>query len=650
MNSIINEALSKAYKQSIDKIKLHLIEKQGLNSLEATYITEFYTAVKELNLFASKYFKEFDYDGELFDLNNIQKFAKYPEAFYDIVMLVMHSDTLLDNLDVSFDGLTVKLSKKEVLDKKVETYGQSTIFDDYKVAEDKNYYTFYMPDYKVAKEFRTFYGKVYPDDKDISNAENSDFFYSNWCVVSSNAKTYFNSQKYGDTNGVWFITYSKRNPAQKFRENFVVDHVNKRIIYIALGTDSSEYRNANFGEIYFRRSKNAEPHGNHGYHIYSNYPGTGFEESRLEPPTSYSYESIDIASKGVKEESFTISGGKLTSVESTKEIIVVPDGVTEIMTGAFNDLKEVKQIVMPFSLTRIRKHAFDNLPNLKIVSVSNNLEVIESNAFINMGPTYDNTFSPDKLKQNVWRDLMADANIFVIGVIEQGVGGGYAYTINKPSKLRYAPRDIVYAYRHLEGLGKDIATESKRRKVKKESFRVKRELYAMTDLYSIEREDTLIIDADPAEAHDVKVLKIPEGVKTIEGSLKSFRKLEVIEFPSTLESIDYIDFSGSTLALLDLSKTKIRNIRAGQFRSMLNLEIVKLPESIDHIERNAFEGSGLESINIPMDCIVDEDVFKNCVFLEEIQVAGLQSFIDSTAARTMDWLQKNKIKIKETGH
>ena len=522
MNNIINEALSKAYKQSIDKIKLHLIEKQGLNSLEATYVTEFYTAVKELNLFASKYFKEFDYDGELFDLNNIQKFAKYPEAFYDIVMLVMHSDTLLDNLNISFDGLNVKLSKKEVLDKKAETQGQSTIFDAHKVAEDKNYYTFYMPNWKVAETFRTFYGKVYPDDKDISNDENSNFFYSNWCVVSSSANRLFSGQKYNDTNGIWFITYPKRNPAKKFREEFGVDHINKRTIYNALGVDTAAYRDANFGEIYFRRSKNAELNRNHGYHIYSNDPGTGVEESRLEPPTSYSYESIDIGSRSIKEESFTISGGKLTSVESTKEIVVVPDGVTEIMAGAFKDLKEVKQIVMPFSLTRIRKHAFDGLPNLKLVSVSNNLEVIESNAFINMGQTYGATFDPEYYKSYKSRDLMMDANVFVIGVIDQGVGGGYAYTISKPSKLRYAPRDIVYAYRHLEDLGKDIATESKKRKVKKESFRVKRELYAMNDLYSIEREDTLIIDADPVEARDAKVLKIPEGVKTIEGSLKKF--------------------------------------------------------------------------------------------------------------------------------
>ena len=82
---------------------------------------------------------------------------------------------------------------------------------------------------------------------------------------------------------------------------------------------------------------------------------------------------------------------------------------------------------------------------------------------------------------------------------------------------------------------------------------------------------------------------------------------------------------------------------------MLNLELVKLPESIDHIERNAFEGSGLESINIPRDCTVGEDVFKNCVFLKEIQVVGIQSFIDSTSTRTLDWIEKNKIKNKGNG-
>ena len=80
-NNIINEAMSKAYRLSISKIERSLIKNFGLLLSEAKYLTGFYTAIKEANLFKSNYFKDFEYEGDMIDFNNIQKFAKEVDTF-----------------------------------------------------------------------------------------------------------------------------------------------------------------------------------------------------------------------------------------------------------------------------------------------------------------------------------------------------------------------------------------------------------------------------------------------------------------------------------------------------------------------------------------------------------------------------------------
>lgn len=620
------------YKESLQKIKELLITKQGLSKIEANYVIGFYDAIRNLNLFSSNYFKNFEYEGELFDLNNIQKFVKFPETFYDVVMLVMHNSALLENFQINFDGINVKLAKKEIIKKEEKKEEKATVFDAFKVAEDLNYYTFHIPNAKIAKRFRTFYAEVYPNDQDIKNFSN--FFFPTWCVLSSSAEHHFTNQKHQNSD-IWLVTFLKQNPAEKLRNEYGVSSLsnNEKVSEsLSYGDEFSKQKNQ-LGEIYLMKNDGTTGNGsNYGYHAYTNSPHSGSSKSFLNTKPIYSYGSIDILKKQSISEAFEIKNGKLINCNINNDVIKVPEGVIEIEKGAFKNLSNVKKIVMPISLIKINNDAFEQLPNLRAIQLRNNIEVIEANAFDKLNSnSFNNTFylSQNQLKDLTWRDVSSGPQFFMIGVIEESKDATEKereerpssyymdYIIKKPSKLRYMPREIVNVYKYLQkSFGVKSTDELKENKIIKETFQIKRPKYEMADLYSVEPGNKMIIDADEEDAKTIKSFEIPEGIEVLKGSFKKFLKLENISFPSTLKEIKIEFFSDVPLINLDLSKTKIKEITHGQFSNMIYLEKVILPDTIKIINPYAFSGSTLESIYIKNGVDVLFNAFKNCPFLE----------------------------------
>jgi len=452
----INEAQSKAYLQSIEKIKSALIKDMGLSNVEASYVTNFYTAIKESNLFTSNYFKDFDVEGEKFNLNDIQKFTKYPESFYDVVMHVFHSKDFSEDYDIKFDGVDVQLHKKEKKLKK-KSFSEETPYDKFKVAEDENYYTFLLTNYSLAKEMRTFYHTMYPKDKDITAFEK--MFYADYCIWSTKAKSYFKNQKHSNSD-VWLMTFLKQNPAEMLRKHFNVDSLkgNKKTEEFLYKPDKGEFYDFKnqLGELYLAKADGSIGSGaNYAYHNYSNSPASGVEETALNIPISYSYEEAAqkaaeiIKNEDEGESTIVIEDGVLVSYDSKAKIANIPNGVSTIAKDAFKNLNNLVQVSLPISVKKIESGAFSSLPKLQIVKVHNTLEVIESGAFENC-KIYNMTML-DALKDSLtWRDLRFNSGMFfAIGVIDKQKTG---ITILKPSQLRYAPRDMLKAMKKMQAI------------------------------------------------------------------------------------------------------------------------------------------------------------------------------------------------------
>jgi len=623
---------------ALNSIKNYLINDMGLSLIEANYITKFYSAVKDLNLFDSNYFKNFEYEGEVFDLKNVEKFVKFPESFYDIVLLVMHSKTFLANYNIDFDGINVKLAKKEIIPKEEKKDKlNKTLFDDYKVAEDENYYTFYIPNAAVAKKFRTFYGAMYPDDQDIKDLQN--FFFPTWCIMSSSANSLFGSQKH-EKNDIWLVTYLKTNPAKMLKEKFEVDSLLDVTSYLNQSVKNT------LGEVYLMKKDGSLGNGrNYGYHVFSNSPGTGLEESVLRPNVSYTYGNLDVSQTvDTMVDAFVIEEGILKKCNLNKKVVVLPEGVTEIAEGAFLNLTDIEQVVLPVSTTTIKNKAFTNLRNLKLVNVKNTLEVIESNAFINVN-AYDDMIQMYENDRATLRDSSFNNEFFAIGVLAKlkTNDGIDQYEIKKPSQLRYMPKSLLNTFKYYQSLNSG-QTESANylNHILKESFRVKRPTYINEELYSIEG-NTLYLDADKKDAEKVTKLELPEGSEKIIGSLKLFKNLKEIVFPSTVKQLYDFEFP-SDIKKIDLSKAKDLNIPV--FTGLISLEEVLLsPANETTILPNAFSNTGVEQLYIPKKVSIALNAFKNAPFLETLIVDNDDYFLYYQDAEVLNQLEKLGIKF-----
>ena len=82
---------------------------------------------------------------------------------------------------------------------------------------------------------------------------------------------------------------------------------------------------------------------------------------------------------------FDIDNGVLYKYEGAAERVVIPEGVTEISIGAFEDNKAVKQISVPEGVVRIGEEAFKGCSYLKSVNLPSSLTKIGERAFEKCG-------------------------------------------------------------------------------------------------------------------------------------------------------------------------------------------------------------------------------------------------------------------------
>ncbi|MGN0184037.1 MAG: leucine-rich repeat protein [Aristaeellaceae bacterium] len=90
--------------------------------------------------------------------------------------------------------------------------------------------------------------------------------------------------------------------------------------------------------------------------------------------------SIPVVVEAEGSEYFEISDGVLTKYKGAAHYVSVPDGVTAIGEGAFNNAVDLYEVKLPDSVRRIEASAFEN-PNLKRVYMSDNVTYIGAYCF-----------------------------------------------------------------------------------------------------------------------------------------------------------------------------------------------------------------------------------------------------------------------------
>lgn len=631
---VTTEALSKAYKEILDKLADKLVKELKLNLSEAKYLVYFYGAIKDANLFKSNYFSNFKYKGTLIDFSNVQMFLRDIETFYDVVMYVLHSEDLFNFFNLTKDSETgeFKLTKKVIADdsekeeKKIENVF-ITPFDKYKIAEDENWVTFHMPNYNVASRFKYFFENTWleldPEEyKIISNSKNKNFFMARHCILSGSSA--FSGQKNNDKD-LWFITFTKHKPTKYLMDQYTKYYYknNGELIEFSDFNDFKEkvgntimdkLRNQ-LGEVYLKTNNPSATHYNKGIHDYNNR-GSGKAYSEFHVSKTYSYNAI-IDGKALPE--FDIQGTTLVSYNGSRSYVSVPLGIKTIGVNAFNNVETLTEVLLPPSVQYIEEGAFSNCKKLKIVRTSNNLVAIHPYAFKETPKVY-------------------------LGVFYKV---GSAYEVKKPKMLKVFPEwslRMPELPESDEPAKEEVQTENsnKTTKIINDKFEIEKPFYTQDSTIKVYN-GNIILTAN-TKIPDVWV--IPEGVRGINVSylhpedeklLKEERK--EVHLPSTFEfttNVPAPDIFGFRTVLMSKCNQTVLPGYTILFGSPM--KYVELPRVLQSIENNAFANClSLTELHIPVGVtLIGKYAFRNAAYLDVLHTqdkAKLLKALGSQAAK-----------------
>lgn len=144
------------------------------------------------------------------------------------------------------------------------------------------------------------------------------------------------------------------------------------------------------------------------------------EDEAITEPETADPESEALAVMASANGDFEIDeNGCLTKYKGLDTNIVIPDGVTEISSSVFSNMKEIESVTLPDNVTSIGSSAFSGCINLKSIKLSSNLKTIGFLAFSNCKNLNDVKL-PSKLVSIEWSAFEGCSGLTSI-VIPDGV-------------------------------------------------------------------------------------------------------------------------------------------------------------------------------------------------------------------------------------
>ena len=99
---------------------------------------------------------------------------------------------------------------------------------------------------------------------------------------------------------------------------------------------------------------------------------------------------------------------------------------------------------------------------------------------------------------------------------------------------------------------------------------------------------------------NIEYVRLPDTLEEVSSFAFTESKVKEVVFPESLMNLSHNAFKMSNVERVDLSKTKIKEIKTSTFEFSFNLKEIKLPKTLERIGNNAFDGTtSLKYIEIP---------------------------------------------------
>ena len=363
-------------------------------------------------------------------------------------------------------------------------------------------------------------------------------------------------------------------------------------------------------------------------------------ESRLD---NYNlYNSNDIIS-----DDFIVKAGVATKYTGNKSIVVVPEGVTELVPCLFWDNQVIEEVILPDTLVNISGDTFYNSTHLRKVNIPKNVKFMGNNPFagcpnievINESP-YFNLVDGILYNKDFTRLIY--------------------YPISKKDdryEIKEGCRIIGKHSFYLCDNLKEVVIPSSIIKLENNPFSgcTKINLVNKSDYYHID--DSVIYDKDYSSvigclnSIDTDRLVLKDVKRICRNSFWNCKGIRKIVLPKTLESIGYnpfvscsnIEFESNSEnymvydnALYTADKSKLVC-----YPSKYAIGDIYLPDEVITLERGAFSGCDkMTNIHLHNVSIISKTCFTNCNSLERVYCSDLVTYIG-------EWAFAHCAKLKE---
>ena len=353
--------------------------------------------------------------------------------------------------------------------------------------------------------------------------------------------------------------------------------------------------------------------------------------------------------------------------------IVIPEGITAIGNGVFDDNDTIVSVILPTSLEKIGENAFANCGNLTSINICALVNTIEANAFYNCHKL-SGIVLPEGLitiGQNAFWQVgtSAPADVIVIPASVTDIGENafeychrltvYASAAEKPSGWHKnwngvnSPCKVLWNFSRFitEGGVKYIELNDGSKHVVEydnETANVTI-LSGVTTIPSgifsdskvlesiVLPEGVTLIEASAfANCENLSTVKLPTTLKEIGNSaFENCDSIEEIRMPDALTSLGEFAFANcDNLELIVFSKG-LRTLPLGCFRDCIALETVVIPEGITAIGNEVFSNcNNIVSVSLPTTLReIGESAFADCRHLSSIRIPeGIVDIKDYTFA------------------
>ena len=329
--------------------------------------------------------------------------------------------------------------------------------------------------------------------------------------------------------------------------------------------------------------------------------------------------------------------------------ITLPDGITTIPKGTFEDCVKLSAVELPNTLIEIAEDAFKNCKSLKSISIPESIQTVGNRAFANCIALEDAAvpatvqhvdaeafFNCPNIKIKKGGTAAFPYDFFVDGIYYKKLSPSQVevtYLHKRQNDNAYVGNVVIPTKVQFEGVNYSVVA------IGDHAFDRCWQLTSVTIPQSIKRIGdsafsscyALATPTIPSSVQSIGQLAfsacieftgtitLPEGLEKIDlGMFLQCQKLTTINLPSTITAIEDNAFQGCKALKNIVIPKGVRSIGISAFDECESLKTINIPDGLTSIAFRAFAKSGLTTITIPVSVTqIHPYAFQDCRFLGE---------------------------------